>query len=161
MLAALRHFLSSSTLIRSWIRKESSLRSVPTPHQQYFYWKEEILYKPHAPLCRDPGDMVSQNIYRAALEMLVKSIKVDSIRISSWFSKLSSPFAVPQKDSRSCGETPKTSLGGEKSSSTRQRSGSPCKEAFVSLSGSPNYLRRFSSATKDSHCSCGETPKHH
>ncbi|GIY25266.1 hypothetical protein CEXT_333471 [Caerostris extrusa] len=40
MFANLRHFLSSSTLIRSWIRKESSLRSVPTPHQQYFYWKE-------------------------------------------------------------------------------------------------------------------------
>ncbi|GIY25356.1 hypothetical protein CDAR_61021 [Caerostris darwini] len=79
MFAALRHFLSSSTLIRSWIRKESSLRSVPTPHQQYFYW--EILYQPHAALCRDPEDMVSHNIYRAALEMLVKSVKVDSTRM--------------------------------------------------------------------------------
>ncbi|GIY25354.1 hypothetical protein CDAR_61001 [Caerostris darwini] len=77
MFAALRHFVSSLTLIRSWIRKESSLRMFQLHTSSTFIGKREILYQLHAPLCRDPGDMVSQNIYRAALELLVKSIKVD------------------------------------------------------------------------------------
>ncbi|GIY25355.1 hypothetical protein CDAR_61011 [Caerostris darwini] len=78
MFAALRHSVSSHTLIRSWIRKESSLRSVPTPHQQYFYWKEgNTLPTPRTTLQRPWRHGVTEYLSRKVRDVLVKSIKVD------------------------------------------------------------------------------------